>query len=213
MRFGAAPRVRMEKAIIGIAVCALFSPPRLAAQGEQTFKGEITDSMCTGPAGQAAMLKQGETVAHCTIACVKMGANYVLSNPQNQTVYQLDDQMRPEAFAGQNVLVIGTLNKTTGTIHVDDMNGALPPKVMKAVLVYVDCVDCPRGMAAAKKAALREVGDWKRFYLVPDRRRADLIFLFSARPYLGDYITRDRGPPRADHRRNDVHEYHRSQHR
>jgi hypothetical protein len=156
----------MAKAIIGIAV--LFSARSLAAQGEQAFKG----------------------------ACVKAGAKYVLSIPETKAVYKLDGGlMKPEAFAGQNVLVIGTLDEAIGTIHVDDMMGALPAKVMQAVLVYVDCVDCPRGMAAAKKAALREVADWKRFYLVPDRRRANLIFLFSARPYLGDYITRDGDHP------------------
>jgi hypothetical protein len=160
-------RFRMAKAIIGIAVCVLLSARSLSAQGEQAFKG----------------------------ACVKVGAKYVLSSPENKTVYKLDGQMKPEAFAGQNVLVIGALDEATGTIRVDDMMGALPAKVMQAVLVYVDCVDCPRGMAAAKKAALREVADWKRFYLVPDRRRANLIFLFSARPYLGDYLTRDGDHP------------------
>ena len=197
MPSGSAPSFRTKRAIIGIAVWVLFTPLLLVAQGEQAFEGEITDSMCTGPSGQAAMLKQGETVARCTIACVKMGAKYVLSNAENKTVYKLDDQMKPEALAGHNVVAVGTLDKATGTIHVADMIGALPPKVMKAVLVYVDCVDCPRGMAAAKKAAVREVGNWKRFYLVPDWHKADLIFLFSARPYLGDYITRDgehRGP-------------------
>ena len=46
---------------------------------------------------------------------------------------------------------------------------------------------------AAKRAALLELADWNRFRVLPDRRRADLIFLLSANPYLGDYLTRD-GP-------------------
>jgi hypothetical protein len=79
-------------------------------------------------------------------------------------------------------------------IHVSDVMRALSPKVMKAVLVYVDCVDCPGAMAAAKKTSLQEVAGWKRFYLASDSHKADLIFLFSARPYLGDYLTRDRPP-------------------
>lgn len=190
-----APSFAIGRVIAAIVMCLLFIPMRLAAQGEQIFKGQITDSKCTGPTGQAAMVQQGETLARCTTACVKMGAKYVLSNTRNKIVYQLDDQRRPEPFAGQNVLVIGTLDKASGTIHVDDMNTALPPKVMQAALIYVDCVDCPRGMAAAKKTALREAANWKRFYAVPDRRRADLIFLFSARPYLGDYLTRDGDHP------------------
>ncbi|MGD1210015.1 MAG: hypothetical protein ABR973_01495 [Candidatus Acidiferrales bacterium] len=183
----------MEKAIVGIAACVLFSALSLAAQQEQTFKGEITDSMCSGPGGHEAMLKKGEAIAQCTISCVKMGAKYVLSNPGNKTVYKLDDQMKPEAFAGQNVVVIGTLAKTTGTIHVSDMIRALPPKVTQAKSVYIDCAACPRGMAAASQAALQELADWKRFHVLPDPHKADLIFLFSANPYLGDYLTRD-GP-------------------
>jgi hypothetical protein len=166
----AMPRFRIEKAILGIAACVMLTALQLGAQERQLFKGEIIDR--------------------------KMGARYVLSSTENKTVYHLDDQTRSGAFAGESVLVIGSLEQATGTIHVTDMMRSLPPKVMKAVLVYVDCHDCPRGMAAAKKAGLREVENWKRFYLAPAPSKADLIFLFSAAPYLGDYVTRDRPPAR-----------------
>ena len=45
------------------------------------------------------------------------------------------------------------------------------------------------------RGALPEVLDWGRYQLVRDRNHADLIFLFSMNPYLGDYFTRD-GPDR-----------------
>jgi hypothetical protein len=48
-------------------------------------------------------------------------------------------------------------------------------------------------MAAAWLAAFEGLTDWGRFDITPDPRKADLIFLFSANPYLGDYVTRD-GP-------------------
>jgi hypothetical protein len=48
-------------------------------------------------------------------------------------------------------------------------------------------------MAAATPAAFQELADWGRFEVVASRKKADLIFLFSANPYLGDYVTRD-GP-------------------
>ena len=48
-------------------------------------------------------------------------------------------------------------------------------------------------MAAAWLAAFRALADWGRFDILPDPKKADLIFLFSANPYLGDYGTRD-GP-------------------
>ena len=68
----------------------------------------------------------------------------------------------------------------------------LSAKIMHANTVYVDCV-CPRTMAIARESALRELQSWGRFQISDDRRGADLVFLFSGNPYLGDYLTRD-GP-------------------
>jgi hypothetical protein len=184
-----APSFRSKKAIIAVAVCVLFSALNLAAQN-QVFKGTITDSTCAGPKGHTAMSKTGESLADCTIACVKMGAKFVLSSPQNKTLYQLDDQAKPKAFAAKNVLVVGTLNKTTSTIHVSDMVLALSAKVTQAKSVYIDCDACVRGMVKAKQAALDVLLDWKRFSLVQDPQKADLILLFSPNTYLGDYVTR-----------------------
>jgi hypothetical protein len=50
-------------------------------------------------------------------------------------------------------------------------------------------------MAKARKTAFEQLTLWKRFVVVPDPKKADLIFLFSANRYLGDYVTRD-GPDR-----------------
>jgi hypothetical protein len=68
----------------------------------------------------------------------------------------------------------------------------LPGKILQASSVYVDCV-CPRGLAAARETALRQLRDWGRFEIAESHRQADLVFLFSGNPYLGDYTTRD-GP-------------------
>jgi hypothetical protein len=180
---------RFKKLMVGVAVWALFGALNLAAQN-QAFKGAITDSMCAGPKGHAALLKAGESVADCTIACVKMGARFVLLSPQNKAVYQLDDQARPKAFASRNVLVVGTLDKGSNTIHVMQLLPALAAKVMQAKSVYVDCDACVRGMAKANQAALDGLLDWKRFHSVQDSQKADLVLLFSANKYLGDYVTR-----------------------
>jgi hypothetical protein len=186
------PTFRSGRAIVGIACCVLFSALSLAAQN-RAFKGAITDSMCSGPKVHAAMLTKGETLAECTLACVKMGAKFVLLNQQAKTVYQLDDQNRPKAYAARNVLVVGTLDKTTGTIHVADIVLALPPKVLQAKSIYLDCDDCVRAMGKAKQAALDEFVNWKRFKLVQDPQKADLVILFSPNNYLGDFVTR-KGP-------------------
>lgn len=70
----------------------------------------------------------------------------------------------------------------------------VPARIMEATSVYLDC-DCRKEMAVSIKYALPEMIEWGRFQMAQDRHRADLIFLFSANPYLGDYLTRD-GPDR-----------------
>ena len=58
----------------------------------------------------------------CTEACMKMaGSKYVLFNGASKGFYQLDDQKKPQPFAGQKVQVTGTLDKATKTIHVTDI--------------------------------------------------------------------------------------------
>ena len=183
------PNYPMKKAIIGVAAWALSGALGLAAQGKQAFQGKI----CWVPGGRATILEMSQATARCTGARAKRGAQYVLSNLENKTVYQLQGHKKPKAFAGNNVVVIGTLDKATRTIDVADMFRALPPKVTRAKSVYIDCDACPRGMAAAWRAAFQELTNWGRFDIIPDPRKADLIFMFSANPYLGDYVTRD-GP-------------------
>lgn len=190
------PTVRSLKTIAAVAVCALLSVLSLRAQNaaqSEAFKGAITDSMCAGPQGHAAMLKQGESMAECALACVKAGAKFVLYNPQTKTVYQLDDQATSKPFAARNVLVVGTLNKATNAIHVSEIFPALSAKLTQAKSVYIDCDSCVRQMQKANKAAVEGVADWKRFTLVQDPQKADLVLLFSANTYLGDYLTRQ-GP-------------------
>jgi hypothetical protein len=70
----------------------------------------------------------------------------------------------------------------------------LSPKILQAKSVFLDC-DCRKEMAGSVRSALPEVLDWGRYQLARDRDHADLIFLFSMNPYLGDYFTRD-GPDR-----------------
>jgi hypothetical protein len=184
---------RMKKAVIGAAACALFGALNLAAQGEQIFRGEV----CLGPTAHTATLEKSQVTAQCNFSRVKWGAKFVLYNPDNKTVYQLGGHKKVKPFAGANVVVTGTLNKTTGTINVSDIFGALPPKVTRAKSVFIECDACPRGMAVAWRAAFEELTDWGRFDVTPDAKKADLIFVISANPYLGDYLTRD-GPDKRD---------------
>lgn len=124
----------MKKIVMGLAVCTLLIPVLTPAK-DKTFRGEVMDSQCAMNGSHEMMLKKegmgdkdpNDPMAKkmCTLNCVKMGGKYVLYDAASKTVYQLDDQAKPEQFAGQNVKVTGTLDKATKTIHVTDIKAAL----------------------------------------------------------------------------------------
>jgi hypothetical protein len=66
-------------------------------------------------------------------------------------------------------------------------------KIRRASTVFIDCSACPRALSHAAPAAKRALLSWDRFRIVEDPKQADMVFLFSANPYLGDYLTR-KGP-------------------
>jgi len=179
----------MNKMVIGVAACVIFGTLSLAAQVEQVFKGQV----CLGPDGRTPITENGQTGLPCKVAHPKRGAKYVLYNVEDKTVYQLDDRAKAKDFAGENVFVSGILDNTSATIHVTGVIPALPSKITQARSVYIDCDACPRAMAVAWSSAFQVLTEWGRFDIVPDPKKADLIFMFSANQYLGDYLTRD-GP-------------------
>ena len=68
-------------------------------------------------------MRMGPTDAECTKACVDVhGASYVLYD--GKQAYTLSDQKTPEKFAGKKVIVSGTLDAKTKTIHVDSIAAA-----------------------------------------------------------------------------------------
>jgi hypothetical protein len=185
-----APVWRIKKAIsAAVVACVLFGAMSLSAQVEQVFRGD----MCLGPEGREPIMQGDQATLPCTVKHPKRGARYILFNAENKTTYQLEGHTNPTEFAGRAVVVVGTLNPATNTIYVEDVFRAVPPKILHAASVYIDCDACPRGMAAAWRAAFQQLEDWGKFDIVPDPKKADLVFLFAANPYLGDYVTRD-GP-------------------
>lgn len=66
-------------------------------------------------------------------------------------------------------------------------------QIKRADSAAIDCSACPRALAKAGTTAKQALTDWKRFRIVEDPKQADLVFMFSANPYLGDYLTR-KGP-------------------
>jgi Protein of unknown function (DUF5818) len=116
---------KMKKLMTSIAACVLLAPG-LAAAKDKTYNGEIMDSQCAKMGGHESMFKKEGTndPKACTEVCIKMGGKYVLFNDTSKTFYQLDNQTKPQPFAGQKVEVTGTLDKAGKTIHVTDIKAA-----------------------------------------------------------------------------------------
>ena len=113
----------MKKVAIGLVASFMLFVVSFAAAKDKAFTGEIMDSQCAKMGSHDMMMKKEgiKTVKECTMGCVKMGGKYVLYNSATKTVYQLDDQTKPEQFAGEKVKVTGTMDKATKTIHVTDI--------------------------------------------------------------------------------------------
>ena len=116
----------MSKIAVGIGASILLLGTGLAAAKDRTFSGEIMDSACAKEGSHEAMMKKAGLTdkGACVQACVKMGGKYVLFNAASKTFYELDDQTKPEEFAGKNVKVTGTLDSATKTIHVESIKAA-----------------------------------------------------------------------------------------
>ena len=111
MKFGT------RKIGLSLSTLLLFSgltvSPVLAADKGQTFKGEVSDSMC----GKKHMM-EGDS-AGCTRACVGKGSSYALV--VGDKVYSLDtkdkamlDQL--DKLAGKQAQIKGTANGDTITV-------------------------------------------------------------------------------------------------
>ena len=123
----------MKKTAIAAAASLMLFGAGLTLAKDKTFTGEIMDSQCAKDGSHAKMMakegmagKENDPMgkAMCTKNCVKMGGKYVLYDAAKKTVYELDDQTKPEQFAGQKVKVTGTYDKTTKTIHVTGIEAA-----------------------------------------------------------------------------------------
>jgi len=118
----------MKKAASGIVASLVllgfaFAAHAIAAQKPSTFSGEISDRYCAKAGSHESMMKTHDvkTIDECIPACVKAGGKYVLVDAANGTVYALDDQQKPAAFARQKVKITGALDQATQTIHVENI--------------------------------------------------------------------------------------------
>lgn len=91
----------------------------------RTFTGEIMDNMCAAAGSHKGMAEMfhipGDDPKKCTLECVAKGGKFALYDANAKTVYQLDDQKKPEPFAGEKVRISGSYDSKTETIHVQSI--------------------------------------------------------------------------------------------
>jgi hypothetical protein len=118
----------MKRLAVGIAgsLMLLLLSPGFARAQDKTYSGEIMDSQCAKTGSHEEMMTKHaiKTEKACTLGCVKNGGKFVLYNPASKKTYQLDDQTKPEQFAGEKVKVMGKYDSSTKTIHVTDIKSA-----------------------------------------------------------------------------------------
>lgn len=86
----------------------------------QTFTGEIMDTICAAYKGHARMMREmksmGSDKPSCIQKCLQLGGKYALYNAADGTVYTIANPEKARAFGGQEVQIIGTLDKKKLTI-------------------------------------------------------------------------------------------------
>jgi hypothetical protein len=92
----------------------------LAAAGQQTFTGVITDTMC----GKDHTAMGISPNPKCVRDCVKHDKNSKYALLVGDKVYVLSDQQTPEKFAGEKVKVSGVLYEKTKIIKVEGIEPA-----------------------------------------------------------------------------------------
>jgi len=100
-------------------ILALVAVAPLAA--EQTFTGQISDSLCKAKHEEAAE-DQGKMSDHdCTVACVKGGSKYVLLGSDGK-VYDIANQdfKDLEKMAGAKVKITGELKNDSISVSKID---------------------------------------------------------------------------------------------
>ncbi len=87
---------------IALAAAVGFAGPRSgkAQQDGTVFVGDISDSLC-------GLKHSMEDARRCTLGCVKGfdGTTFVLADHEHQKVYNLSNQGKAKAFAGEKVEV------------------------------------------------------------------------------------------------------------
>jgi hypothetical protein len=128
------PRLRKAMAaatitLLGATLPAITNSKRVqGADAQRTLNlvGEIMDSRCAIDGSHDKMMRENgmKNAKDCTLQCAKTGGSFVLIDPDTKTVYQLDDQQKPEKYAGKRVRISGTYDEPSKTMHIESIESA-----------------------------------------------------------------------------------------
>ena len=108
----------------GIVIVAYVCAAASLLSQSRSFAGEIMDSQCASMHTHSRMMQGvgAKNAKECTQKCVQqLGGKYTLFDPSSNTAYQLDNQEKAAAFAGEKVTVKGTYDSGSKTIHVESI--------------------------------------------------------------------------------------------
>jgi hypothetical protein len=114
----------MKKLAFGFIASLAFIAVCFAAPADQAYTGEIMDTQCAFLKGHDKMIQKGEDSKACTNRCVSLGGKYVLYDPTAKVAYQLDDQKKAAALAGEKVKAMGSLDATGKILKVTSIKPA-----------------------------------------------------------------------------------------
>jgi hypothetical protein len=115
--------------LLGATLPAITNSKRVqGADAQRTLNlvGEIMDSRCAIDGSHDKMMRENgmKNAKDCTLQCAKTGGSFVLIDPDTKTVYQLDDQQKPEKYAGKRVRISGTYDEPSKTMHIESIESA-----------------------------------------------------------------------------------------
>lgn len=93
----------------------------VALQGQQPATPQQNTPQQAEPGSQGQQSQQAQSF---TGTIKNANGEYVLYVPASRTAYKLDDQSKAKQFEGQTVTVQGTLDSSTNTIKVSDIQPA-----------------------------------------------------------------------------------------
>jgi hypothetical protein len=103
----------MKLTVPALAILILTAAP---ARGQQSWTGQISDSMCKAKHEEAAEGQGKMADRDCTLSCVRGGSKFVLLVDGKVLQIANQDQKDLQTFAGQKVTVTGDLKGDSLTV-------------------------------------------------------------------------------------------------